>query len=58
MLMLFSTVGSVLAAARNREGTFRKLWCGYGACSQCACQAYQGNDNLCTNCAHKYEDHS
>jgi hypothetical protein len=30
---------------------------GYGSCSRCACNAYEGNDYVCTNCGHSYDDH-
>ncbi len=31
--------------------------CGYGQCSKYACQAYQGNDQVCGNCGHSYQAH-
>jgi hypothetical protein len=31
--------------------------CGYGQCSKCACQAYEGNDQVCGNCGHNYQAH-
>jgi hypothetical protein len=31
--------------------------CGYGACSQCSCQAYMGSGDLCGNCHHNYSFH-
>jgi hypothetical protein len=30
---------------------------GYGSCSRCYCQAYEGNDVTCRNCGHAYDDH-
>jgi len=32
---------------------------GYGACSisGCPCQKFQGQQDLCGNCGHKYTDH-
>jgi hypothetical protein len=67
--MLFSTPGRTsidypttttikAAPARNRRRAFPKLRCGYGPCSQCACQAFQGSDTLCANCAHNYSYHA
>lgn len=31
---------------------------GYGACSQCSCQAFMGSGDLCDNCHHNYSFHS
>ncbi len=30
---------------------------GYGRCSQCACQNFEGNSQQCGNCGHNYSDH-
>jgi hypothetical protein len=50
----------------DRE-TLRRLQCrvvteaefraGYGSCSRCPCQAYEGSDVACNNCGHAYHDH-
>jgi hypothetical protein len=29
----------------------------YGACSRCSCQAFEGSENVCTNCGHNFYDH-
>lgn len=31
--------------------------CGWGACSQCECQAFMGNGTLCGNCNHNFDFH-
>jgi len=40
--------------------TLGPIWrCGYGACSKCNCQHYEGSAWTCANrgCGHAYQDH-
>lgn len=30
---------------------------GYGECSKCNCQGYEGSTNQCQNCGHHYDAH-
>jgi hypothetical protein len=30
---------------------------GWGRCSECNCQQYQGTTNICDNCGHNYAAH-
>jgi hypothetical protein len=41
----------------SMDETYEKLRAGYGSCSRCHCQAYEGNDVVCRNCGHAYDDH-
>jgi hypothetical protein len=52
-------LGSRICRSSSRSDT---LWSaairwGYGACSRCACKAFDGNGQVCENCGHKYADH-
>jgi hypothetical protein len=29
----------------------------YGRCYKCNCCAFEGSNNLCSNCGHQYSDH-
>jgi hypothetical protein len=36
------------------------LWCGWGACSKCACAGFVedfNNRNVCSRCGHSYSEH-
>lgn len=50
-------VGEVSAADEDDERWATVPRMGYGACSRCACQGYEGNGPVCTNCGHAYDDH-
>jgi hypothetical protein len=41
----------------NEPSRATPLRAGYGRCSQCACQAYQGTGQICANCGHNYSTH-
>jgi len=37
--------------------TSREAKAGYGSCSKCYCQEFEGYSNQCENCGHNYYDH-
>jgi hypothetical protein len=44
--------------SRTKDGC-RPPRCGYGKCTKCNCQAFEGNAGTCANagCGHAYQDH-
>jgi hypothetical protein len=49
-------LGVALAAVAAVIPT-RKARAGYGRCANCNCPQFAGNQALCGNCGHRYEDH-
>ena len=49
----FYALLTALAAAMP----YGKAHAGAGRCSKCNCPEYSGNQALCGNCGHRYEDH-
>jgi hypothetical protein len=35
----------------------RRAEADYGRCYKCNCCAFEGSNNLCSNCGHQYSDH-
>lgn len=42
---------------RSNQKEYSGVICGYGQCSKCSCQAYEGNYQVCGNCGHSYDSH-
>jgi len=47
------------AACQTLDRSFGNVRQGYGACSKCNCQGYEGSSSTCANggCGHAYGDH-
>lgn len=43
----------------SSDGAPPRWRCGYGACSKCGCQGFEGNAGTCGNrgCGHAFQDH-
>lgn len=57
--LYLETAPSLLESHKyQKAGSYQdKIVFGYGSCSKCACQKFEGNENVCTNCSHNYRDH-
>jgi uncharacterized paraquat-inducible protein A len=49
---LYALLAALAAAIPGKQAN-----AGYGRCSKCNCPEYSGNQALCGNCGHRYEDH-
>jgi len=50
---------AVRVAPHSLNRSFANVRQGYGACSKCNCQGYEGSSSTCANsgCGHAYGDH-